>query len=125
MRSMNQDHSISQHPNHSPQMTNQVPSNKKIYEKSQQLKKTISLFPLSFKEIFERLVNIGKIILIIQKPSQPPYPKWYDTNQTYEYHDGTSGHNIESCYAFKDKLLQLIEVGWITFEETPNMNSKV
>jgi hypothetical protein len=71
------------------------------------------------------LVNIGQIILILYKPFQPPYPKWYDPNKICEYHDGTSGYNIESCYPFKDKLLQLIEARWITFEETPNVNSKV
>jgi hypothetical protein len=34
MRSMNQDNYELQHPNHSPQMTNQIQSNKKPYENS-------------------------------------------------------------------------------------------
>ena len=57
-------------------------------------------------------------------PLQPPYPNWYKPDLTCEYHAGIAGHNIESCNAFKNKLLQLIKAGWITFDDAPNVNSK-
>ena len=42
---------------------------------------------------------------------------------TCEYHAGHAGHSIEACFAFKRKVLQLIKVGWVTFEDSPNVNS--
>jgi len=42
---------------------------------------------------------------------------------TCEYHVGNLGHGIETCYAFKKRLLELIKIGWVSFEDTPNVNS--
>ena len=33
------------------------------------------------------------------------------------------GHSIEACIAFKKRVLQLIKIGWVTFEDSPNVNS--
>ena len=33
--------------------------------------------------------------------------------------------NIDTCLEFKRKLLQLFKAGWITFEDTPNINSNL
>jgi hypothetical protein len=54
---------------------------------------------------------------------QPPFPTWYNPKVTCEYHAGHAGHSIEACFAFKRKVLQLIKVGWVTFEDSPNVNS--
>jgi hypothetical protein len=56
-------------------------------------------------------------------PLQPPYPCWYKSGLTYEYHADIAGYNIHTCNAFKKKLLQLIKTRWIMFEETPNVNT--
>ncbi|XP_052312616.1 uncharacterized protein LOC112328848 [Populus trichocarpa] len=42
---------------------------------------------------------------------------------TCEYHAGNPGHGIETCYAFKKRLLELIKIGWVSFEDKPNVNS--
>ena len=42
---------------------------------------------------------------------------------TCEYHGGNPGHRIETCYAFKKRLLELIKLGWVSFEDKPNVNS--
>jgi hypothetical protein len=42
---------------------------------------------------------------------------------TCEYHAGNTGHNIENCVAFKKRVSQLIKIGWVTFEDSPNVNS--
>ncbi|XP_052301368.1 LOW QUALITY PROTEIN: uncharacterized protein LOC127904008 [Populus trichocarpa] len=42
---------------------------------------------------------------------------------TCEYHAGNPGHGIETCYAFKKRLLELIKIGWVSFEDKPNINS--
>jgi hypothetical protein len=46
----------------------------------------------------------------------------YKLDQIYDYHSGADGYNIENFHAFKDKLLQLIKEGWITFEKALNVN---
>jgi hypothetical protein len=61
------------------------------------------LFLLLLKKMLEKLVSIEQLTLISQKPFQPPYLKWCEPNQTYEYHDGAMRHNIENCHSFKDK----------------------
>ncbi|XP_034891247.1 uncharacterized protein [Populus alba] len=45
-----------------------------------------------------------------------------NTEVTCEYHAGHAGHSIEACFAFKRKVLQLIKVGWVTFDDPPNKN---
>ena len=56
-------------------------------------------------------------------PLQPPYPSWYKLDLTCEYLASVAGHSIHTCNAFKRKLLQLINAGWITFEDAPNVNT--
>ncbi|XP_073260177.1 uncharacterized protein [Populus alba] len=63
-----------------------------------------------------------EIALILVPPMQPPSLAWYNPEVTCEYHAGNAGHNIEICVAFKKRVLQLIKVGWVTFEDSPNVN---
>ena len=51
------------------------------------------------------------------KPVQPPFPKSYDANARCEYHGGGVGHSTERCLALKHKVQNLIDAGWLTFEE--------
>jgi len=54
--------------------------------------------------------------------AQPPYPRNYDPNAKCEYHGGVVGHSIENCRQFKYKVQQLIDAGWLTFQEDkPNV----
>jgi hypothetical protein len=48
---------------------------------------------------------------------------WYKLDLTCEYHARNFGHKIDIYSTFKRKLLQLFKAGWITFEDTPNINS--
>jgi hypothetical protein len=79
MRNMDQDHFMPQYPNHFPQMTNQIQSNKKSYGNLQLLKKTLTPYTLSFKKMFKILVGIGQIIPIHQKLFLPPCLKQYES----------------------------------------------
>jgi hypothetical protein len=80
----------------------------------QQNKKALSPFPMPLREMFKKLVSIGKITLISQKPFCLPHLKWYEPNKTCEYHDGEIRHNIKNCHSFKEKLLQLIKAEHVT-----------
>jgi len=40
----------------------------------------------------------------IQRPPQPPYPKWFDENATCAYHSGAKGHSTENCNRLKQVI---------------------
>jgi len=73
--------------------------------------------------MYSKLLRIGQVAPVPLTPLQPPYPNWYKPDLTCEYHVGIARHNIESCNAFKNKLLQLIKARWITFDDALNVNS--
>lgn len=73
--------------------------------------------------MYSKLLSIGQIAPVPLTLLQPPYPNWYKPDLKCEYHSGVAGHNIERCNAFKNKLLQLIKAGRITFNDAPNVKS--
>ncbi|XP_034899372.1 uncharacterized protein [Populus alba] len=79
--------------------------------------------PITLKELYAKLLSIGQIAPLTVPLMQPPFPTWYNPEVTCEYHAGHASHNIEACFAFKSKVLQLIKVGWVTLEDLPNVNS--
>jgi hypothetical protein len=81
--------------------------------------------PMPLKEMYAKLLSIGQIAPIPTLPLQPPFPIWYKPELTCEYHAGIPGHCLETCYAFKSMLLKLIKIGWVSFEDTPNINSNL
>ncbi|XP_073259781.1 uncharacterized protein [Populus alba] len=79
--------------------------------------------PMPLKDLYAKLLSIGQIAPILLPPIQPPFPLWYKPELTCEYHAGNPGHGIETCYAFKRRLLELIKRGWVSFEDMPSINS--
>ncbi|XP_034898419.1 uncharacterized protein [Populus alba] len=79
--------------------------------------------PMPLKDLYAKLLSIGQITPIHLPQIQPPFPMWYKSELACEYHAGNSGHAIETCYAFKRKLLELIKMGWVSFEDPPNVIS--
>ncbi|XP_073263760.1 uncharacterized protein [Populus alba] len=80
----------------------------------------VTLFANTFRAPYYEHLMIAPLPI---PPMQPPFPAWYNPEVTCEYHAGHAGHSIEACFAFKRKVLQLIKVGWVTFEDSPNQNS--
>ena len=78
---------------------------------------------MSLIEMHQRLLSIGQVAPVPLEPLQPSFPFWYKPDQKCEYHAGAVGHHIDGCVAFKRKILQLIKAGWISFDESPNVNS--
>jgi hypothetical protein len=78
---------------------------------------------MPLKDMHAKLLSIGQIALIPTLPLQPPFHIWYKPELTCEYHAGIPGHGLETCYAFKKRLLELIKIEWVAFEDTPNINS--
>ncbi|XP_073267151.1 uncharacterized protein [Populus alba] len=78
--------------------------------------------PIEKKGFFGKKKEI-EIAPLPLPPMQPPFPTWYNPELTCEYHAGNTGHSIENCVAFKKRVSQLIKIGWVTFEDSPNVNS--
>jgi len=75
---------------------------KKNYQRTQEQLPPLSL-PLN--EMCQKLLSIGQVAPVPLAPLQPPYPSWYKSDLTHEYHAGVAGHIIHTCNAFKRKLL--------------------
>ena len=89
----------------------------------QSVQEQLPSLSLPLNEMYQKLLSTGHIAPERLAPLQPPYPSWYKPELTCEYHAGIVGHNIHTCNAFKRKLSQLTKVGWITFENTSNVNT--
>jgi len=87
---------------------------------NQQPEEQLPPLPITLKELYAKLLSIGQIAPLPLPPMQPPFPTWYNPELTCEYH---VGHNIKNCIAFKKRVSLLIKIGWVTFKDSPNMNS--
>jgi len=78
--------------------------------------------PMSYTELLPSLLQNALVAISPMKPPQPPYSKNYDPNAKCAYHGGVVGHSIENCRQFKYKVQQLLDAGWLTFQEDkPNV----
>jgi hypothetical protein len=105
--------------------TNYQPNNHDNYQRpnTRHPLEQLPPLPMPLKDLYAKLLSLGQITPIFFPPFQPPFPAWYKSELTCEYYAGNPGHEIETCYAFKKKLLELIKMGWVSFEDKPNVNS--
>ena len=75
--------------------------------------------PITYAELFPKLIDNGSIVQIQGRPRKPPFPQWYDITTRCNYHSGVSGHFVEDCSALKCEVQNLIIGGRLKFEE-PN-----
>jgi hypothetical protein len=110
------------HPTQFPsQSPNFIQTQKRQYNEK---KRVFDPIPMSYTELFKKLINNSLIVPIPLNPVQPPYPKGYDANARCEYHAGAIGHSTKNCYGLKHKVQDLIDAKWLTFkEESPNVGS--
>ena len=59
------------------------------------------LIPMTYIELYPKLVQYGLLMSIDIPPLQPLYPKWYNENVHYDYHFGNRGHSTKNCTALK------------------------
>ena len=109
----------------SPNRTNNQSNNQNNHQRpsTRYTPEQLPPLPMPLKDMYAKLLSIGHIAPIPALPLQPPFPIWYKPDLTCEYHAGNPGHGIETCYAFKKRLLELIKIGWVSFEDKPNVNS--
>ncbi|KAK2382101.1 hypothetical protein QL285_069655 [Trifolium repens] len=73
--------------------------------------------PMLYGQILPRLLYKGLVHLKPLDPVSPPYPPGFDENARCDYHNGSPGHNVENCRAFKHKVQELIDEKLLTFKE--------
>ncbi|RDY12556.1 hypothetical protein CR513_02624, partial [Mucuna pruriens] len=79
---------------------------------------------MSYTALLPKLLQKNLIAVLPLKPLEPPYPRSYDSNAKCEYHAGAIGHSTKRCWSFKHKVQDLINVGWLGFEENePNVST--
>ena len=80
--------------------------------------------PMTYTELYLKLVQGGLLSPIDIPPLQPPYPRWYNENVRCDYHSGNRGHSTKNCTTLKRKVQDLIKKRELTFEDedVPNVN---
>ena len=73
--------------------------------------------PITYTELFSKLVKIGHIEPFQLAPLKPPFRRWYNTHTRCDYHSGNPGHSTKNCTALKHKVQDLINLGKLKFEE--------
>ncbi|KAA3484368.1 hypothetical protein EPI10_006454 [Gossypium australe] len=76
--------------------------------------------PMTYKELYNTLLEERIVSPYYLQPMQPPYPKWYDSNAQCDYHAGATGHSIENCTAFKRVVERLLKLGVVKLEDMPS-----
>ncbi|KAE8711990.1 hypothetical protein F3Y22_tig00110266pilonHSYRG00075 [Hibiscus syriacus] len=72
--------------------------------------------PISYKELYDALLEAREVAPHYVEPLQPPYPSWYDVDVRCEYHARVQGHSIKNCSTFKLRTKLLINHGVLEFE---------
>ncbi|KAA3481559.1 hypothetical protein EPI10_021918 [Gossypium australe] len=87
--------------------------------------KNIQFTPIlmTYKELYQSLFDAYVVSPYYLQPLQPPYPKWYDSNDRCDYHAGIEGHSIENCTTFKKVVERLIKMGIVKFDDTPSVEN--
>ena len=80
--------------------------------------------PMTYTELYPKLIQGGLLSLVDIPPLQPPYFRWYNENVHCDYHSGNRGHSTENCTSLKRRVQELIKKGELTFEDEdiPDVN---
>ncbi|XP_050889414.1 uncharacterized protein LOC127094647 [Lathyrus oleraceus] len=85
---------------------------------------TFNPIPMSYTELYPSLLQKG---LVVPRPMGPPpdrLPPWYNPNAHCPFHEGAPGHDLESCYALKHRVRELIESKILSFKDMgPNVKN--
>ena len=73
--------------------------------------------PITYIELFPKLVKMGHIEPVQLAPLRPPFPRCYNAHTQCDYHGGNPGHPTENCTALKYKVRDLINDGKLKFED--------
>ncbi|XP_017613783.1 uncharacterized protein LOC108458902 [Gossypium arboreum] len=95
------------------------PKNEQRPTRSNLKKPQFTLIPVSYGELYPKLLEKQLISPHYMAPLKPPY-LWYDPNASYIYHAGNQGHFTENCLAFKRRVQGLIDASILRFDGAGN-----
>ncbi|XP_057969566.1 uncharacterized protein LOC131158698 [Malania oleifera] len=75
--------------------------------------------PMSYADLFPQLLEQRMISTIPGIPLTNPPPHWYNPEVRCAYHANSPGHPIDQCWAFKHKVQDLKDAGWLSFDAKP------
>ena len=75
------------------------------------------LIPITYIELFPKLVEKGHIEPVQLAPLRPPFSRWYNAHTRCDYHGGNPSHPTENCTALKYKVRDLINDGKLKFKD--------
>ena len=67
----------------------------------QQERPKFNPIPMTYIELYPKLVQLNSLVLMDIPPMQPPYPRWYNENARCDYHFGNRGHSTKDFTALK------------------------
>ena len=73
--------------------------------------------PMTYTELYPKLIQDGLLSLVDIPPLQPPYLRWYNENVHCDYHLGNRGHSTKNCMTLKQRVQDLIKKREFTFED--------
>ncbi|KAE8676653.1 hypothetical protein F3Y22_tig00111582pilonHSYRG00356 [Hibiscus syriacus] len=71
---------------------------------------------ISYKELYDALLEAREVALHYVKLLQPPYPSWHDINVRCENHVGAQGHSIDNCTTFKYRVHHILDYEVLEFK---------
>ena len=80
--------------------------------------------PMTYTELYPKLIQSSLLEPISISPIRPPYPKWYKENASCDYHSSNRRHSLEDYTALKWRVSDFIKKRELTFEDedVPNIN---
>ena len=105
------------------QTTNRTTNNAPGNRGANQPRQHFDPIPMTYKELYQTLLQNHLVAPIYVPEKKPPYPPWYNPNAHCEYHAGAAGHDIENCLYFKRNVQNLINAKVLQFgtNQGPNV----
>ena len=72
--------------------------------------------PMTYTELYPKLIQCNSLVPMDIPPMQPRYPRWYNENARCDYHYGNRGHSTKDCIALKRKIHDLIKARALAFD---------
>ena len=71
--------------------------------------------PMTYTELYPKLIQSDLLESISIPPILPPYPSWYKENASCDYHSGSRGHYLEDYTALKWRVSDFIKKRRVDF----------
>ena len=60
--------------------------------------------PMTYTELYPKLVQLGSLVPMDIPLMQPSYPRWYNENARCDYHSDNRGHSTEDYIVLKRRV---------------------